>query len=84
MKRIIVGLGAGVYILLFLITPLPAFDRDINLPSQNASDPKSIYIPRDGDDTGWDDPIKSGGGEMTIKIREYDLILNNNIIILLF
>jgi len=59
MKRVIVGLGVGVYILLFMVTPLPAFDRDINLPSQNASDPIWLYQASENDEIGWGDPQQS-------------------------
>ncbi len=61
MKRIIMGLGVGVILLLCFSTSLQAFDRDINLPSPNASDPKWIFQAIEGDEGGWDEPIHSPG-----------------------
>ena len=61
MKRVILGLGAGIFILLFMTASLPAFDRDINLPSPNQKDPISIYQANESDDIGWTEPQQFPG-----------------------
>jgi hypothetical protein len=63
MKPLIAGLGMGVIFLFWWAAPLPAFDRDINLPSPNASDPIGLYNPYDGDDVGWDEPVTKGNSD---------------------
>jgi hypothetical protein len=61
MKRAIIGLGMGAMILLCWTTSPQAYDRDINLPSTNQSDPIGIYQPDEGDDSGWTDPHNKNG-----------------------
>jgi len=61
MKRVMARLVAGVVVICLLASPLAAFDRDLNLPSPNQSDPVWLFSPDNGDDTGWTDPHKTNG-----------------------
>jgi len=68
MKRVMAGLVAGVVVICLLTSPLAAYDRDITLPTTNASEPVWMYGNGNGDDIPWDDPIKSGGARIPERI----------------